>query len=327
MLSQHFLQIGKLMHLLTVNTDDNVIRLQHTGSRTAFYNFGNQDTFLHTEFVGFLLHFLSQSFVHLQVCAQCSTGNTQQSTLYRTELLQVRYNFRHDAGGDCKAVAGVCTCRWIQHGVDTYQLTSCINQRTATVALIDGSIRLDERLDIRSLSVGSRCADGTSLCTNDTGCYGRVQVERVTYRQHPLTYFQFVGVAYRYCGEIVTLNLNQRKVGAGVSTNDAAFQFAVIVQFHGNFISTLNHVVVGYDIAVFGNNHAGTETYARLGLYLTLLSATVTEEEVKNIRHALHCLSLAQLFGTYMYYGMNRTFCRLRQVNRLRIRRVISSQP
>ena len=46
-------------------------------------------------------------------------------------------------------------------------------------------------------------------------------------------------------------------------------------------------MVIGYDIAVFGNNHAGTETYARLGLYLTLLSATVTEEEVKNIRDAL----------------------------------------
>jgi RNA polymerase primary sigma factor len=57
------------------------------------------------------------------------------------------------------------------------------------------------------------------------------------------------------------------------------------------------------------------------------VDAPFVEGEVKNIRHALHCLSLAQLFGTYMYYGMNRTFCRLRQVNKLRIRCVISSQP
>ena len=86
MLGQSFLQISEFMHFLTVDTDDNVIRLQYAGGRTTLYDFGDQDTFFHTEFIGFLLHLLSQSFVHLQVCTQRSTGNAQQSALHRTEL-------------------------------------------------------------------------------------------------------------------------------------------------------------------------------------------------------------------------------------------------
>ena len=78
------------MHLLTVNADDNVIRLQYTGSRTILQLSATQDTFLHTEFIGIFFISSAWSFVHLQVCAQCSTGDTQQSTLYRTELFQVR---------------------------------------------------------------------------------------------------------------------------------------------------------------------------------------------------------------------------------------------
>ena len=86
-------------------------------------------------------------------------------------------------------------------------------------------------------------------------------------------------------------------------------------------------MIVGYDVTVLRNNHTGTETYARLGLYLTLLSAAVTEEKVKNIRHTLHRLSFTQLLGAYMYYGVNRILRRLCQINRLRIRCVVSGQP
>ena len=314
------------MHLLTAKTNDNVIRLQYSGSRTTFHNLSNQYTFFHSKFIGLLLHFLCQSFVHLQVRAQCSTGDAQQSALHCTKLFQVSHNFCHDAGGNCETVTGIGPCRWIEHSIDAYQFTSRINQCTTTVTLIDGSIRLNERLDICSLSIGCSSADGTSFRAHNTGCNGGVQVERITYRQYPFANFQFVGIAYRYCGEIITFYFNQGKVRTRVGTDDPSFQFAVVIQLYGNLIGAFNHVIVGHDITVFRNNHTGAKAYTRLGLYLTLLSAAITEEEIKNIRHALYGLSLAQLLSAYMYHSMNRILCRLCQIDRLRIRCIISSQ-
>ena len=75
------------------------------------------------------------------------------------------------------------------------------------------------------------------------------------HRQHPLTTFSSSELPTGTVGKSSpSILISARSVG--VSTDDAAFQLAVIVQFHGNFISTLNHVVCWLRYSRLGNNHA-----------------------------------------------------------------------
>ena len=88
-------------------------------------------------------------------------------------------------------------------------------------------------------------------------------------------------------------------------------------------------MVVGYDIAILRNDDSRTETDTRLGLYTALLSASITEnisEDLgKRISHG-DCLFFSLLSRFYMYHSMKRIFCCLRQIHRLCINGVISSQ-
>ena len=115
------------------------------------------------------------------------TRYTEEGTLYGSKLLQVVDHLLHDRNRDGKSIASERTSLAVEHGVDTNQLTPCIDERTTRVTLVDGGISLDEGLD----SI-LRSAHLASLGTDDTCCDGGSEVERVSDGQYPLSHFQCV---------------------------------------------------------------------------------------------------------------------------------------
>ena len=158
-------------------------------------------------------------------------------------MFQVGYHLGHDTYRNSETVSGISTCWRIQHGIDTYQFTFRINQRTTTVTLIDSRIGLNERFYLIS-------SQSTRFRTYHTGSHCRTQVERVTYCQYPLTYFQVVRVTYHDSREVISFNLYKCQVSSRVSTDDTTFHFASVVQLHIDFIRSVNHVVVRYDVTI-----------------------------------------------------------------------------
>ena len=126
--------------------------------------------------------------------------------------------------------------------------------------------------------------------------------------------------------KIIAFDFHQCKVSAGIGPNHTSFELTVIIQFHTDFIRTINHVIVRYDISVFRNNHPRTESYTGLSLHLTLLPASVSKEEIKNIRRLLNRSCFSFLSRPYMYDSMKRIFRSLSQIDRLSVYRVKSSQ-
>ena len=109
--------------------------------------------------------------------------------MYSAVLAYIADYFLHDAGRHGKAVAGIRTCLRSDGGVDADQFTACVDQRTARVTRVDGSIGLDERLN---LHVGIEDVDVTCLGGHDTRGDSRCQVEGVADRQYPFAHAQSV---------------------------------------------------------------------------------------------------------------------------------------
>ena len=55
---------------------------------------------------------------------------------------------------------------------------------------------------------------------------------------------------------IVTLNLDERKVGVAVRSYETRRERAVIVESYAYLIGTVNHMIVRYDIPVLAENHS-----------------------------------------------------------------------
>ena len=331
MLCNGFLQVGKVLHFLAIDTDDDIIYLDiGTGSRTSIYDFAYPNAIHYAELFA-LIGQCGSRFVdrlighHITVTRKRSTLDTQQRTLYGSVLFQVADHFGHHTGRNGKTVSGISACGRRKHGIDTYQFTFCIHQSSTAVSLIDGGICLDERF----YSPDAVHTERTCLGTDDTGSYSRGKIERVTYRQYPLSYFQGIRIAHGDGREIVSLDLDQSQIRIRVGTDHATFELAVVIQLNDNFVRTVDHVIIGDDVTVFGNDDTGTEADTRLGLYTALLSATITEDIpeylCKRVAYG-HSLFFSLLSRFYMYYSMKRIFRRLRQIYRLGINGVISSQ-
>ena len=149
MFSKCFLQVSHIGYFLIIHTDNYVIDFDiSSGSRTILYDFRNPHSFYNTQFFSFICQcltgFINRLTVVHQTATDRATTNTEQCTLYCSVLFQVGNYLRHNAGRDSETISCISTCRRRKHRIDTYQFTFGIYQRTATIPLIDSSIRLDE---------------------------------------------------------------------------------------------------------------------------------------------------------------------------------------
>jgi len=200
--SQPFLQLCKVLHTFSVNTDNDIVHFQVTSRRTSINHLSYQHTIGSTQFLHFLLDFFRH---HLLVIINRSTLDTQYRTLNGSVFFQIGYYLFHNTGRDGKTVSGISSCRWIKHRVDTYQLSFCIDQCPTTVTLVNSCIRLDEWLHTLIIY-----AQRTCLGTHNTGGYCRCHIKRITYSQYPLAHFQSLRIAYGNSGKFIRFNFNQR---------------------------------------------------------------------------------------------------------------------
>lgn len=151
-----------------------------------------------------------------------------------------------------------------------------VDKCAARVARVHGRVGLDERFDAE---FARNDIEPARLGTDDTCRDGRLQVERRADGKHPLAEAQRVGTAERQRRQILRLDLNQRNVGCGVATDDFGVERATVVEFHTQFGGVLDHMVVGYDIAVLGENHSRTARTLFALLRRTLLAVALRDAE------------------------------------------------
>ena len=140
--------------------------------------------------------------------------DAQHHALYAAVFLQVVYHLVHDRSRDGKTVTCIRTGLGIEHGVDTYQFALGVDQCTARVACVDGSIGLDEAL--YAVSTQRTCLGRDDTCGN-----GVVQSEWVAHCDDPFTHLHVVAVGDRKGRQVLAVNLDQGKVGGLVGTDDA----------------------------------------------------------------------------------------------------------
>ena len=91
-----------------------------------------------------------------------------------------------------------------------------------------------------------------------------VEPKRVAYGQQPLTYPQFIRIAERKVGQgFFGFNFQQGEVGFFICANQLGrdgFAFAIaLIKGHTDNIRIGNHMIVGNNIAVSGDNKAGSQ--------------------------------------------------------------------
>ena len=217
-------------------------------------------------------------FLFGQVGVDFHISDAQYGTLYGTVLFQVGDYLAYNRGRNGKGVAGIATSLGIDGGVDTYQFTGRIDQCTSTVTGIDCGIGLDKGFDAHLLAAGIECTDATGLGADNTGCHGRGQSQRVAYGQHPFAHFQIVRIAEFDSRQLFGVDFYQSQVGRGVGTDYTTVEGTVIIQGNIQFVGTFDHVVVGDDIAIRGNDDTRAQSGAGLRLDVT---AALPEEIFK----------------------------------------------
>ena len=232
--------------------------------------------------------------------------------MYGSVLLEVGDDLAHDRGRNGKRVAGIATGLGVDGGIDTYQLAGGVDQCTATVTGVHGCIGLDEGLDTHLLAVGVESADATGFGADDTGRHGRGKSQRVTYGQYPFAHFQIVRIAEFDDGQVFGIDFNQGQVGRGVGTDYPAVEGTVVVQGDVELVGPFDHVVVGHDISVGGDDYTRTQT--RTGLRLDVTAALSEEVFEEGVGKSAHLALLGGRGRLDAHHGIDRVFGRYGKV-------------
>ena len=138
-----------------------------------------------------------------------------------------------------------------------YEHTLDVQQRAAAVAGVDGGIRLQEVVKGAGVYIAV-------LGRKNTRRHRVVEPKGVADGQQPLAYPQFVRIAERKVGQgLFGFNFQQGEVGFFICANQLGrdgFAFAIaLIKGHTDNIRIGNHMIVGNNIAVSGDNKAGSQ--------------------------------------------------------------------
>jgi hypothetical protein len=109
----------------------------------------------------------------------------------------------------------------------------------------------------------------TAQSADDALGGGAFQAERCTDSEHPLADLQAVGITEGHGRQPGGVDFQQGDVGLWVAADDLGRKFALVVQPDGDFFRPVHDVMVGDEIAVGGNDEAGTESLNRHALAAT----------------------------------------------------------
>lgn len=179
----------------------------------------------------------------------------------------------HDLRGDGEASASEGAAVGDDEGVDSHELTVRVDERSAGVAGVDGSVGLDEAAGLAGII---RVRIGTVDGTDDAAGDGELEVaERAAEGKDSLSGMQLAGVAPGDAGEAGRVNLDDSEIGQLVDTDELAGEDAAIVEGDLDVRGAVDDVAVGDDVAVRGDDDSAADAVLDLRL---LGNSTAAEE-------------------------------------------------
>ncbi len=161
--------------------------------------------------------------------------------------------------------------------VDADHFTREINQRSARVALIDRCVGLNQTFDL----VAVTGVDGTSGRADHANGHGVLEItERRTNRNRGLSGFEQIRISQRRHYWDFPINLQNGDIGIRISADERCFLLSAIGQDDIEVLCILDHMIVGEDVTLIGNEKAAAADG---------LSAGRTEECVLSGNCADHC--------------------------------------
>ncbi len=100
---------------------------------------------------------------------------------------------------------------------------------------------------------------GPTQRADDTLGGGALQPERRADGEHPLPDLEAAGIADGRDRQVLGIDLQQRDIGLRVAADQFGRELALVIQFDGNFVRAIHHMMVGDDITVGGNDESGTQ--------------------------------------------------------------------
>ena len=148
--------------------------------------------------------------------------------------------------------------------VDPDHFPSCIDQRPATVAWIDGRIRLDHPY-IHPTRIARR-KQIASDCTYDSGGYGRLRISEqvdvgIADGDHPLADEEICTAAQCRNRQVRSFDLEHTDIAQWVLSQECGVVVSSITGRHDDLFRTRRHVLIGNDDAIFGNDEARAKAW------------------------------------------------------------------
>ena len=205
-----------------------------------------------------------QSLAIGKILVDVLNGNAEKSALHLAVVHQIVYHLLHQVHRYGKAITHIAAGFGGNGGVDANQFARSIHKCSTAVARIDGRIGLNKVLDGVFIALAADDIDATAQRAHDTRGYGAGQVERIANGNNPFSYFHDIAVAVLEEGQVVLIDAQQGDIGIWIGAHELGHIGAFIVQDYFDFIGTCDHVVVGDDIPIGGNDDTGTTAIARL---------------------------------------------------------------
>ena len=217
-----------------------------------------------------------------QFGSQLLIGYAENRALNSAVLLDVGHYFGDNGCRYGKRIARIVAGLGVYGCVYAHQLAGKVDKRAAGIARIYRSVGLYVRFYAHAPALG-RCRYGTRLgadnACGDSGC----EPERIADGEYPFAYFQRVAVAKGYYRQPRCIYLDERKVGRGVGSDYGGVEGAVVVEGYFKPLGSVNHMVVGNNVAVCRYYHAAAESerllFLLFRLLLGLLAVGIAEKE------------------------------------------------
>src|SRR5262249_2370752 len=149
-----------------------------------------------------------------------------------------------------KANALVTTAAAQNRRIDADETTLRIHKRATRVTRIDCSVCLDEVFVIKTHSAA------TASSADDTARYCLANPQSISDSKHDIPDFNRVTVGHGDGRQVLGIDLDYSNVALGITANDFSGEFASVLQSDFYFLSTVHDVVIGQDVAIFGNDNS-----------------------------------------------------------------------
>jgi len=190
-------------------------------------------------------------------------------------------------GGHCESDALIASGLGVDGGVDADDFAVHVEQRASGIAGIDGSIRLEEVLEL-ACNAG---LDGAVFGGDDAGGDSLSEGKGAADGFNPVPNLGLIGISHFYGWERGTaVDFDDREIRSFVGADDAGGTAEILrVRIAGkldeDLVGFFDHVVIGDDVALGVDDEARTQRLANLSIIaaVTLIRYLSTEEAVEEV--------------------------------------------